>query len=134
MPHLPFHPAMGMAAMMPGTWALPQNPISAGVRYQPTLGEMMPAFFSVPQNPLLERYTCGLSGCRGGSRCGCAGCGGRCDVGMGSAKPFPIPGMSSFDQWWEGVKDGEIVPVAIGAVVVVGTLWMLGSVFGGKRR
>lgn len=120
MPHLPFHPAMGMAAMMPGTWTLPQNPIQAGaILYQPTLGEMMPAYFTVPENPLLDRLLYGLSGCRGGSRCGCGGCGG-CDVGMGAVSE----GMS-LGGWWESVKAGDISSLAIGGAVLLGAMFLL---------
>ena len=128
MPHVPFHPAMGMAAMMPGTWTLPQNPIQAGaILYQPTLGEMMPAYFTVPENPLLDRLLYGLSGCRGGSRCGCGGCGG-CDVGMGNV----IDSINPISGWWAGVKAGEFSSLAIAGAVVVGAMFLLRR--GGRKR
>lgn len=134
MPRMPFHPAPGIAALMPGTWTLPQNPIRGGIRYQPSLGEMMPAYFVVPQNPLLERYMHGLSGCRGMGRCGPCGCRG-CDVGLGVAEGGPLPGVSSLEQWWEAVKQGSLPAIAVGGAVLIGGLWLLGGVLGrrGKR-
>lgn len=130
MQHFPFHPAMGMAAMMPGTWTVPENPIRAGVvRYQPTLGEMMPGFFVVPQNPLLERSLCGLSGCRGTGRCsGPCGCRG-CDVGLGDVLERP---PFTLRTWWSGVKAGEFSSIAIGAAVLIGAIFLLRP--GGRRR
>lgn len=97
MAHSNFHPAPGMGQMLPGWFAVPQNPISgASVRYQPSMGEIIAADFTVPQNPIIRAsvmgvmpeqgkalevsglgYGCGC-GCDDGGGCGCKG------NGMGS--------------------------------------------------
>ena len=123
MPHLPYHPALGLAEMMPGTWAVPQNPIEEGamVKYRPKLGELMPAFFPIPENPLLNA----LQGCSGLGNCGC-GCGPRCQVGMGA-----LDVGQTVTDWWEGLKAGNISSILVAAAVAVGG-WILLS--GGRYK
>lgn len=95
MAHSRFHPAPGLGQMLPGWFAVPQNPISgASVRYQPSMGEIVAADFTVPQNPIIRASVMGVmpeqgkalevSGL-GKTDCGC-GCNGNgdCGNGMGS--------------------------------------------------
>lgn len=90
MPTLDFHPAPGIGELMPGHFAVPQNPMlrDAGVMIrQPKLGELMPGYFTVPQNPLLNELN-GMSGLTGKAKEGVGGCGCGCNgtggCGMGS--------------------------------------------------
>lgn len=131
MPHLPYHPAMGLAEMMPGTWTVPQNPIEEGaeaevavVKYKPKLGDMMPAFFPVPENPLLKA----LAGCSGLGNCGC-GCGPRCQVGMGDLSLDSV--TTAVSDWWDGLKAGNMSSILIAGAVVMGG-WILMS--GGRYK
>jgi hypothetical protein len=65
-----------LADFIPGSFALPQNPVRDAMRGV-GLGDFVPGRFVVPQNPVLDasKYA-GMSGC------GC-GCGGGCGGGMG---------------------------------------------------
>lgn len=101
MAQLNYHPAPGLGEMMPGWFAVPQNPIKdrSGVSYVPSIGEILPGAFVVPQNPIKD-YTSGqvkLIGQRGGGAAGQingqpvgvsgigggCGCGGGCGGGSG---------------------------------------------------
>jgi len=100
MSRLGIHPAPGMGEILPGWFAVPQNPVDvgmSGVSYTPGIGEILPGSFVVPQNPL-KAFTTGnvkLIGQTGGSGggsgqlngvavsdCGC-GCGGHGGCGSG---------------------------------------------------
>jgi len=73
---LSFHPAPGFGDLLPGSFVVPMNPITAAngqVTYIPRIGEILPGTYSVPQNPL-KRSGCGM---------GC-GCRGYSDPGMGA--------------------------------------------------
>lgn len=89
------NPAPGLGVIVPGSWSVPQNPITAA-RYTPRIGEIMAARFTVPQNPITDalakgnigrpdtgpgaafRRLHGLSGRNGRNGMGCASCGGTC--------------------------------------------------------
>lgn len=97
---IPYHPAPGLGDLLPGFFAVPQNPIRDAVTVVPRIGDILPACFAVPQNPIRD-YMSGhihqiarepgapgmlngrvVDGGVGGCGCGgtCGGCGG---VGMG---------------------------------------------------
>ena len=70
--------AVGMGELMPGTYTVPMNPITAGngqIVYVPSMGELLRAHYTLPQNPLKRS----LGGC--GLGCGCPG---TYDGGMGA--------------------------------------------------
>lgn len=87
MSYIPYHPAPGLADLVPGWHAVPQNPIrDAGtplkaslaalypnqIIYRPRLADLVRASFTVPQNPLRSALSgCGCSG--GGCSGGCSG-------------------------------------------------------------
>lgn len=97
MANLSIHPAPGLGDLLPGFFAVPQNPIDvglSGITYAPGIGDILPGAFAVPQNPIKD-YTSGtvkLIGQQSGGAgqlngqptCGC-GCGGHggCGGGMG---------------------------------------------------
>jgi hypothetical protein len=99
---LDLHPAPGVGELMPGWFAVPQNPLRPGsrlltnhiraalvderskARYAPRIGELVEASFTVPQNPLLDRLLAPASGC------GCSPSGAR--AGMG-ALPDTVLGV-----------------------------------------
>jgi hypothetical protein len=77
MAHIPYHPAIGFGDLLPGSYAVPQNPIrdagtplvpstvalTGGRAYKvPTLGELLPGKFTVPQNPIVNTLVNGYSG------------------------------------------------------------------------
>lgn len=61
--NLNFHPAPGMGELMAGWFSVPQNPITAAVRYTPRIGELVNAHFSLPENPLVNPHVLGMRGC-----------------------------------------------------------------------
>jgi hypothetical protein len=88
------HPAPGLGELMPGWFAVPQNPIDFaknGVSYTPGIGDILPASFVVPQNPIMDYVNGNVKligqgsgapkggnvGTAKGSGMGC-GCGGTC--------------------------------------------------------
>lgn len=84
------HPAPGIGVLMPGQFAVPQNPLRPAT-YRPTIGEFMAARFTVPQNPILDAVASGDIGrpqtgpgaawrrLKNGGGMGCASCGGGCN-------------------------------------------------------
>ena len=101
MGNLHVHPAPGLGDLLPGWYAVPQNPITraaTGVKYTPSIGDILPVTFVVPQNPIKD-YTAGqvkMIGQNGSSKptggnvgvgcaCGgtCGGCGGQGGGGGG---------------------------------------------------
>lgn len=100
MAQLSLHPAPGLNELLPGWFAVPQNPVTRsqeGVTYTPGIGDILRGHFVVPQNPIVN-FTSGAvpligqqPGAHGGQLngepvgmggCGC-GCGGGCGGGMG---------------------------------------------------
>lgn len=100
--NISFHPAPGLGDLMPGWFAVPQNPITnrAPITYTPTIGDILPGSFVVPQNPIRD-FTNGQVKLIGQSNpsapgmvngmpvtgmgdcgCGCGG-GGGCGGGLG---------------------------------------------------
>jgi len=96
------HPAPGLGDLMPGWFALPQNPMTDGVSYTPGIGDILATGgYTVPQNPIRD-YTKGqvsiigqqngpgpgmlngepVSMTAGNTGMGC-GCGGACGGGGG---------------------------------------------------
>jgi hypothetical protein len=97
------HPAPGLGDLMPGWFAVPQDPITAaqqGVTYTPGIGDILPGAFVVPQNPIKDFVSGQVkmigqgqgkgygnvqpqnsTGCGCGGSCG--GCGGHSSGGMG---------------------------------------------------
>jgi len=95
MPIVNYQLAPGIGELMPGMFAVPQNPMmrAAGMMIrQPRLGELMPGYFTVPQNPLLAELN-GNGGITNKAKqnelgsCGC-GCNGAGGCGMGSLGMF----------------------------------------------
>lgn len=61
MAQLSHHPAPGLGDILPGWFAVPQNPVIAkqqGITYAPTIGDILPGSYPVPQNPIKD-YTKG---------------------------------------------------------------------------
>jgi hypothetical protein len=95
MSHIPFHPAIGFGDLLPGSYAVPQNPIrDVGTPMVPsrrmitggqvaTMGDLLPGRFVVPQNPLVNTMLYGHNLGSGappqtgmsGLGCGCQSCG-----------------------------------------------------------
>jgi len=103
--NIAFHPAPGLGDLLPGWYAVPQDPITAaakGVTYTPGIGDILPAAFVVPQNPVKDfvagqvkligqgqgsgkgnvHKDCGC-GCGGAGTCAGAGAGSGAGTGMG---------------------------------------------------
>ena len=138
MSHIPFHPAVGFGDLLPGSYAVPQNPIrDAGTALVPTnfavtgnrpyrvpgIGELLSAKFTVPQNPLRNTLVNGWSGvAKPTGGCGCAGggcgCGGH---GMGD--------LSDFTDWLQTSSVGGLPNWLIygGAAVAAWMIFMPGG-------
>src|SRR5208337_1449924 len=94
------HPAIGLGELLPGWFAVPQNPVDGPVTYIRGIGDILATGgFTVPQNPIVARasgyiqpigtapgqpaqlnnkpVTSGMGcGCSGGANsCGCSGLG-----------------------------------------------------------
>ncbi len=101
------HPAPGFGELIPGSYVVPQNPITmaeSGVRYVNRMGELLPGAFSVPQNPIIRNFQTGMQGM---GTMGCVGLG--CDGGgfMGSLAGMGEIDLSTFSPsgwstqtWW----------------------------------
>lgn len=91
------HPAPGLGDLMPGWFAVPQDPITMarqGVTMTPGIGDILPGSYVVPQNPILD-YVKGqvkMIGQKGGGKAKAQingqgvsglGCGGGCGGGCG---------------------------------------------------
>ena len=102
---LPFHPAPGLGDILPGWYALPQNPIVNPVTYRPGMGEILPGAYVLPHNPLADRLYADspirpvnspnpegdVVPASGG--CGCASCaGGMGELDLGSLMQTLNPG------------------------------------------
>jgi len=117
------HPAPGLGLLLPGSFVVPQNPLSGGqIKYIPKMGELLPSRFSVPQNPLIARLRSSLSGLGG---CGCSGSGSdsgaaESDGDSGFINGVAIPGMGSI---MESLKNVNWITVAIAA----GAAYMLAA-------
>ena len=100
---LSLHPAPGnLGELLPGWFAVPQDPITAPITYTRGIGEILPGSYTVPQNPVAN-YATGVvrpiatspnaqgmvNGAPVGGDCGC-GCGGSGGCGNG-------PGMGMGD-------------------------------------
>ena len=92
------HPAPGLGDLMPGWFAVPQDPITMarqGVTMTPGIGDILPGSYVVPQNPILDYVKGqvkmigqkggnakaqingqGVNGLGCGGGCGCDDCGG----------------------------------------------------------
>lgn len=113
MNHIGIHPAPGIGDMLPGWWAVPQNPITAAAaKYNPRMGELLPGSFVVPQNPILASLSHGVNN----SSMGCASCQyTRNNMGMGD--------LGYFDSWsptawtWQ-----EWATVGVGVLLVLSML------------
>jgi hypothetical protein len=138
MSHIPFHPAVGFGDLLPGSFAVPANPIrDAGTALVPTnfavtgnrpyrvpgIGELLSAKFTVPQNPLRNTLVNGWSGTAPKlSGCGCSGggcgCGGH---GMGD--------LSDFTAWLQTASVGGVPNWLIygGAAVAAWMIFMPGG-------
>jgi hypothetical protein len=113
MSHIPFHPAVGFGDLLPGSYAVPANPIrDAGTALVPTnfavtgnrpyrvpgIGELLAAKFTVPQNPLRNTLVNGWSGVASGG-CGCSGSkSGGCSCGS--------HGMGDLSDWLTTTQGG----------------------------
>lgn len=100
---LNMHPAIGLGEMLPGWFAVPQNPVQAahGVTYTPGIGEIIGGTFAVPQNPVKD-YTAGSVRALGTAPdCGC-GCGGS-SGGCGGGKINGI-GMGALSDDWAKIQ------------------------------
>lgn len=108
MSQLPFHPAVGFGDLLPGWFAVPQNPVrSDGTPLVPSiqatapgkaiklpsLSDLVAGSFVVPQNPLIKGP--GMAGL------GC-GCGGGCGDGQfgsnGGANYYALNGLGDLGQ------------------------------------
>jgi hypothetical protein len=109
------HPAPGLGDLMPGWFAVPQDPITAareGVTYTPGIGDILPGAFVVPQNPIKDFVSGQVKMIGQGqgkgygnvqpqnahphSNGGC-GCGGSCGGCSGSSQPSGGMGQISTD-------------------------------------
>ena len=50
------HPAPGIGDILPGWFAVPQNPL-VPAKYHQSIGELLAATFVVPQNPIMDANT-----------------------------------------------------------------------------
>jgi hypothetical protein len=86
---LTFHPAPGLGDLIPGSFVVPQNPVTAGIQRVATIGEILPGFYPVPQNPLAGANTKNFGRMPGDCGCGCAGAGTcRSSAGMGALSDY----------------------------------------------
>jgi hypothetical protein len=113
-----FHPAIGLGDLMPGWYAVPQNPIAAakqGITKAPSLGDIVQGSYVVPQNPLAN-FVAGKvaplgqkSG--GGKGCGCGGSCGGCGSG-GSVNGVGLSGTgvlsTDASQTWTDLSSGNL--------------------------
>ena len=147
--NLSIHPAPGFGDLLPGWYAVPQNPVDAGmsgISYTPGIGDILPGVYAVPQNPLKD-YISGqvrligqqsnatgqLNGAPVGGGCGC-GCGGHggCGSGMGAAPtPTGMPSVSvtptseTLTRACPGsyyYANGRCVPIGTGAAAAYNTI------------
>lgn len=94
--NLALHPAPGLGDLLPGFFAVPQNPMDlaqSGITRSQGIGDILPGSFVVPQNPIVN-FTTGRVGLIGqqtggpgqlnGKKVGGCGCGGGCG-GCGSS-------------------------------------------------
>lgn len=94
-----FHPAVGIGALMPGWYDIPQNPITMaqqGIRKTPGVGDILAtAGYSVPSNPVMAFTGNAVKplGQGGGVGCACGGGGGACGCHGGS-----VNGISGFSK------------------------------------
>jgi len=135
MAQLSVHPAPGLGDLLPGWFAVPQNPVEGGVSYTPGIGDILPAVYVVPQNPLKD-YTAGrvaligqqsntpgqLNGQKvGGCGCGCGGsgaCGGH--GGMGDIS-------TDFSQFTTDLTSGNFSQALQDPILgVPSSMWMVG--------
>jgi hypothetical protein len=127
---IPFNPApSSVGILMPGQWAVPNNPIADAislqssdvVRYKARLGEIMAARFAVPENPLLRELSgcSSLRGCSSGCGGGCS-CGGNCGMGDWSEdlKGWYDTAVTSAKSMFGGI-DTTTLLLAGGAVVAL---------------
>ena len=119
MSHIPFHPAIGFGDLLPGSFAVPQNPVrDAGTPLVPSrkmmtggrvphIGDLLPGKFPVPQNPIRSAITQGhnlgspagsLAGLGCGGSCG-GSCGGGVDTNGGGCGCSRRNGMGDLSSW-----------------------------------
>jgi hypothetical protein len=129
MSHIPFHPAIGFGDLLPGEFAVPQNPIRdagtplvpstvavmGGQPYRiPHLGELLAGKFTVPQNPIRAVLQNGYSGIPQSGMpkgCGCTSC------SHGA-------GMGDLSSWLTATSVGSVPNWALVAVAA-GALWVM---------
>jgi hypothetical protein len=102
--NIAFHPAPGLGDLLPGFYAVPQNPFEmaeTGITRTPSIGDILPAAYVVPQNPIKDFVAGQVKpigqgvgkgygnvgvGCADG--CGCGGSCGGCGGGLGQVSDF----------------------------------------------
>jgi hypothetical protein len=140
MAQLSLHPAPGLNDLLPGWYAVPQNPVEAGlsgISYTPSIGEILPAVYVVPQNPLKD-YIAGrvaligqqsnapgqLNGQKvgvGGCGCGCGGSGACGGHGMGDIS-------TDFSQFTTDLSAGNFSQALSDPILgVPSAVWMVGA-------
>ena len=127
------HPAPGLGQMLPGWFAVPQNPMGgASPRYQPSMGEIVGASFVVPQNPLVRAMAQGVMPDQGKGLmgtgfpkddcvCGCGG-GGGCGGGMGSLTDDLSGYFEQAKTYATDGGTGTLVTVAVVGLILWSTL------------
>lgn len=138
------HPAPGLGDMMPGWYAVPQNPITSGgtapqpVTVKSSIGDILRGQYAVPQNPIVSQVTGNVRPLATGMGMGCA---------CGQLNGQPV-GMGDFTTDWSKVstdfsagnystvlQDTLLgIPVWGYAVGIVAAMMLSGGSSGRRRR
>ena len=135
--NLSIHPAPGLGDLLPGWYAVPQNPVDiglSGIGYTSGIGEILPGSFAVPQNPLKD-YTAGRvrligqqsssSGSLNGSPTHDCGCGGSCG-GCGSGSGMGTL-STDFSQLTTDLSSGNFSAALSDSIAgIPASMWLIG--------
>lgn len=128
---LAHHPAPGFGDLLPGSFVVPQNPITAGGRrYIPKIGEILPGRFTVPQNPLISTLRAGVKSLAGG-----AGMGGCCCSGTSSGASSAVLNGSPLPEAEAGLQErlGSVDWLTVAIAAGVGFVLAKGASAKGRK-
>jgi len=127
MPMISYHPAPGLGDLLPGFFAVPQNPFDRavhGITQIPHVGELLAARWTIPENPLARMVVMGPA-----PHCLCSGPG--CGIGCG---PNGVSGLGGIEDIWTTIKNTASTAWATAKTAVGGIAgggWQTYALIGG---